>query len=246
MASAYDVTATNRVRRLKDRAKYDHASVHQIVDEALICHVGFTLPPSEPKDDDLGIDFPMVIPMLHGRVGESIYLHGYISGRLIKALASNPEEGVPTCITATLMDGLVFALNPFHNSMNYRSAVVFGLCYAVTDDEEKKMALLAITEKLTPGRWERGIEPSAADYKATGVVRVEIVSASAKIRAASNKDDKADLEHELAATTWTGVVPTRTVFEEPVTGPTCREGVQPPEYLLQYLQTLNTQRPPFP
>ncbi|KAI8851829.1 hypothetical protein BC829DRAFT_386116 [Chytridium lagenaria] len=245
---SYDIRKTNQVRRLKDRASYDKTTVHSILDAAPICHVGFTLPPDADSSEQ-ELDFPMVIPMLHARVGESVYLHGYVSSRLIKVLGADKDPGsvgVPTCITATLMDGLVYSLNPFHNSMNYRSAVIFGACYLVVDEEEKVMALKEITEKLTPGRWDDGIIPTTSDVKSTGVVRVQIISASAKIRAGPNKDDKKDLEHEAASRVWTGVVPIRTVYETPVAGPTCKPGIKPPGYILKTLEDWNAARPMYP
>ncbi|KAJ3097724.1 hypothetical protein HDU97_004574 [Phlyctochytrium planicorne] len=251
--TSYNVTHLNRIGRLRDRAAYDKSTIHAIIDSALMSHVSFNLPPpantKNDSEDDDDLLFPTVIPMVHVREGDSMFLHGYVSSRIMKALGADkdPDGGVPVCITVTHLDGLVFALNHFNNSINYRSAVVMGLAHPLTDKAEKVRILKLFTDKLTPGRWEDGIIPEENVFNSVGVVKVDIVSASAKRRVGPNKEDKADLENTPAVERiWTGVVPIATVYNNPITGPTCKDGLTPPPYLLKHIDDLNQRKPPYP
>lgn len=178
----------SRVRRVSERAAYERATIDAILDEALVCHVAFT-------DDGL----PVVIPTLHARVEDHVYLHGSVAGRLMRTLAA----GAPVAVAVTLIDGLVLARSAFHHSMNYRSVVLFGTAEAIEDRQPKLAAMKALTEKLIPGRWDSIRPPSDAEFRQTLMVRIPIDEASAKIRNGPPGDDEADLERGV----WAGVVP---------------------------------------
>ncbi|KAI9019090.1 flavin-nucleotide-binding protein, partial [Hyaloraphidium curvatum] len=189
----------NRVRRMPERARYDQESLFAILDAGIVAHVGFVLDGR-----------PMVIPMAYGRLEDKLYIHGYISGRLLKHLSSDPR----CTLTVTLVDGLVFALSAFHNSMNYRSAVVHGLASPVTDPAEKEDALRAVTDHVFKGRYDASRAVTKTELRSTAVLRVEIEAASCKIRTGPPKDDAEDeTDEELCGRLWTGVVEVRTEFK---------------------------------
>lgn len=222
----YEATPRSSVNRLKQRAVYDHETVHAIIDSAPVLHVSFN--PTSYDDDP----FPTILPML-GCTGSytptdasetsppAVYLHGHSASRLMK-LPSNPLDdslpGVPVCVAATHIDGLVLALTPFNHSCNYRSAIVHGWAVPVTDYDEKMYALTLITDSMVPSRWSHTrIPPTEVEMKSTGVIRVNIVSASAKVRAYTAGDDAKDLaDTEMRRRVWAGVVPMSLVYGEPV------------------------------
>lgn len=210
-------TNKNRVRRVPNRGAYDKETIYQIVDAALICHVGLV------QDDE-----PVVIPTLHARRGDEILLHGATTSRLIQYAAA----GNPLCLTMTLVDGLVLARSVFHHSVNYRSAVLFGRGQ-LAPDGEKMDYLQHFTEKLLPGRWNDVRAPNAAEFKATAVVAVTIESASAKVRSGPPKDD----EEDYALPVWAGVLPIHQQFGELESDPKLVEGVTAPDYLVAYTQS---------
>ena len=218
--SEFAKTALNRVRRMPERGAYDKATIYPIVDEALICHVGFMEETGQP----------VVIPTLHARRGEQILLHGASTSRLMKVAAS----GIPLCITVTHVDGLVLARSIFHHSANYRSAVLFGHGTLVTDETEKMAVLATFTEKLIPGRWDDARIPTDIELKATAVVAVEIENASAKIRSGGPKDDAED----YALDVWAGVLPIQQHFQAPEADGQLREGIALPNYLTARIGTL--------
>jgi uncharacterized protein len=187
MARRGDVAPHLKVKRLPERGHYDRATIDAILDEALICHVGFVF------DEQ-----PYVIPTLHARVGDTLYLHGSAASRTLRHLAG----GARVCVTATLLDGLVLARSVFHHSMNYRSVVLLGTATLVPD-EEKRDALHALTEQLAPGRWDEARQPTAKELKGTSILRLQIDEASAKIRSGPPSDDPEDEELPV----WAGVVP---------------------------------------
>ena len=182
-------TSRNEIRRLPDRGSYDRTIVNEILDEALICHVGFL-------DTE---DLPVAIPTIHARVGDVIYLHGSSASRMLRMI----RRGQQVSLTTTLVDGIVLAKSQFHHSLNYRSAVVFGTAREVTDPDEKKLALKAIVEHLVAGRWEDSRPANELELKGTAVVAVDIEQASAKQRTGPPGDDDADLDLPH----WTGVIP---------------------------------------
>jgi nitroimidazol reductase NimA-like FMN-containing flavoprotein (pyridoxamine 5'-phosphate oxidase superfamily) len=183
----FEQTPRNTIRRLPERGNYERETVYAILDEALICHVGFAI---EGK--------PFVIPMAFGRDGDRLFLHGSVASRLQRNLAG----GVEVAVEATILDGLVLARSVFHHSMNYRSVVIFGTARQIVDDEEKMQALRALSEHLAPGRWNETREPSDAELKATSVLELPLSEASAKIRSGPPKDEPEDLGIRV----WAGVV----------------------------------------
>jgi nitroimidazol reductase NimA-like FMN-containing flavoprotein (pyridoxamine 5'-phosphate oxidase superfamily) len=188
--SSLEPTPRTTLRRLPARGHFDRATVNAILDEALVCHVGFV------SDGQ-----PFVIPTIHARAGDQVFVHGSAASRMLKTL----QGGVPVCLTATLVDGLVLARSAFHHSLNYRSVVVLGDAQAVTDEREKWDALHAIVEHVAPGRWSEVREPSAKELAATLVLRLPIEEASAKVRTGPPLDDDEDYALEC----WAGVLPLR-------------------------------------
>jgi nitroimidazol reductase NimA-like FMN-containing flavoprotein (pyridoxamine 5'-phosphate oxidase superfamily) len=196
VSAAGPVSERSRVRRLADRAAYDAESVHAVLDAALVGHVGFV---SDGR--------PVVIPMLYGRDGDVLHLHGSVASRLQRTLA----DGVDVCLTVTIVDGLVMARSAFHHSMNYRSAVVLGRASLVAP-EHKEAALRAISEHVAPGRWSEVRPPNAVELRQTAVLRLPIEEASAKTRRGGPVDDADD----LALPVWAGVVPCAVAWGDPV------------------------------
>jgi uncharacterized protein len=186
----------HEVRRNPGRAAYEADAVHAVLDAAPLGHVGFVVEGQ-----------PYVIPMLFGRAGDALYLHGSVASRLVRTLA----EGVEVCLTVTLVDGLVLARSAFHHSMNYRSAVVFGRAHPV-DGDEKLNALRAISEHLRPGRWDEVRAPTEVELRQTSVLRLDVEAASAKARTGGPIDDAED----LALPVWAGVIPCELAWGEPI------------------------------
>lgn len=182
------VSPRTRVRRLPERGSHDWSVIAGILDEALVCHVGFVVDGA-----------PVVIPTAHARRGTTLYLHGAPASRMLRSLAG----GVEVCVTVTLLDGLVLARSLFHHSLNYRSVVCFGRAVEVTDLGEKEAALRLFAEHVLPGRAAEVREPSVAELKATRVLALRLDEASAKLRTGPPKDDAEDLELPV----WAGVVP---------------------------------------
>jgi hypothetical protein len=199
MQPTTDLTPTQRTKltRRPNRGAFDRATIDAILDEALVCHVGFT-----------HAGQPFVIPTTYARVGEALYIHGSAASRMLRALG----EGIPVCVTVTLLDGLVLARSAFHHSMNYRSVVILGVASEVTDPAERLLALEAIVEHMTPGRFGEVRPPTPKELKATSVLRLPIVEASAKIRSGGPIDDPED----LAQPCWAGHVPVRLTALDPV------------------------------
>ena len=176
-----------RVKRTPKRGHYDRPTIDAILDEALICHVGLEVEGQ-----------PYVIPTLHARVGDRLYLHGSSASRMLRQAAS----GARLCATVTLFDGLVLARSVFNHSVNYRSVVVFGTATLV-DEDEKLHAVHALAEQLAPGRWDEARQPSQQELKATSIVSLPLDEASAKVRTGREEDDEEDLDLPV----WAGVVP---------------------------------------
>jgi len=189
-----------RVRRLPDRGAYDAATIHPILDEAPFAHVGITVDGQ-----------PFVIPTIHARIDETLYLHGSPASRLLRT-AKGPTR---VCVTVSIVDGLVLARSAFHHSMNYRSVVVLGDAVEVTDEDEKMRAFEALVEQVCPGRWEGCRIPNAKEINSTLVVKLALTEASAKVRTGGPVDDAEDLGLDV----WAGVVPVSAAFgvAEPAT-----------------------------
>jgi nitroimidazol reductase NimA-like FMN-containing flavoprotein (pyridoxamine 5'-phosphate oxidase superfamily) len=192
---SYTVERLNKVRR-SDRANYDRASIHAVLDEGVVAHVGFV---------DEGR--PFVIPMIYGRIGDTLYIHGAKAARFAKAMA----PGLPVCITVTLVDGIVVARSAFHMSMNYRSAVLHGHACLVTEAAEGESALAAVTDHVLPGRWAEARPMTEKEFKATSVLRVTVEAASLKSRTGMPVDDEEDYGLPL----WGGIVPLSTQVGTP-------------------------------
>jgi len=182
-----------RVKRLPDRGRYDRGTIDAILDEGLVCHVGFVVDGQ-----------PLVMPTLYARNGDTVYLHGSSASRTLRELSA----GVPVCVTVTLLDGLVLARSVFHHSMNYRSVMLFGTATPIPDDE-KRDALRTLTEQLAPGRWDEARQPTATELKATSILALPIDETSAKIRVGPPKDEPEDEDLPV----WAGVVPVHLAAE---------------------------------
>ena len=208
-------TERTKVRRLPQRARYEREAVYRILDEALVCHVGFV---AEGQ--------PFVIPTLFARSGDRLYLHGSRASRMMKALSAGTE----VCVTVTLVDGLVLARSAFHHSMNYRSVVVFGRARAVEDEAEKFEALRAFTEHVVPGRWDDVRVPDAKELAATTVLALPLAEASAKVR----EGDPVDDEDDYALPVWAGTLPISLLAGEPVPDARLAPGTPAPGYVLGY------------
>ena len=208
-------TQKNRIKRLPKRAHYERETIYRILDEALICHVGFV---EEGQ--------PYIIPINFARVDDCILLHGARASRLLKHI----EAGHPVCVEATIVDGLVLARSVFHHSVNYRSAVLFGRGGAVVGEQEKLSALKAITEHIIPGRWQEARLPSRKELDATRVVSIRIDEASAKIRLGLPVDEEADYTLPV----WAGVLPLQEQALSPIRDELFTQDVPTPDYVTQY------------
>ncbi len=180
-------TGRTRLGRLRERALTDRSALHHVLEAGLICHLGVVIDGT-----------PVVLPTGYGRIGDTLYLHGSSGNRSMLAAA-----GAEICVTVTLLDGLVCARSVFHNSMNYRSAVIYGTARLVTGDTERMTALEAITEHLIPGRWDNSRRPSKKELAATIVLALALDEASVKARSGGPKDDEEDYDLDY----WAGVLP---------------------------------------
>lgn len=206
-------TDRTTVKRLADRGRYDPATVHAILDEADVCHVGVVIDGS-----------PLVIPTLHVRVGDQLILHGSPASRMLRT-ASTQE----ICVTATLIDGFVLARSALHHSVNYRSVVVIGRPERVPE-AEKAAVLDALVDKITPGRRPYLRAMTDREVKATNVIRLPITEASAKVRTGPPGDDEEDYDLPI----WAGVVPIVTSYGPPVTDPSMRMEVDVPDHVRRF------------
>ncbi len=205
-----------RLRRKRERGSYERAAIEAILDEALIAHLGIV-------DDD---GQPFVIPTLHARSGDVVYLHGSTASRALRAL----EDGAPACLTVSLLDGLVLARAVMHHSANYRSAMLLGRARLVEDRREKLAALEAIVEHIVPGRWAEARRPSENELKATAVLALGIDEASAKIRTGPPIDD----EEDYALPVWAGVIPIASVARAAEPDPRLPGGIAVPDAAARY------------
>jgi nitroimidazol reductase NimA-like FMN-containing flavoprotein (pyridoxamine 5'-phosphate oxidase superfamily) len=188
MATRRDVPEHLRVKREPQRGVYDRETIDAILDEALVCHLGFVVDGQ-----------PYVIPTLHARVGERLYVHGSAASRMLRHAASD----VRICVTVTLLDGLVLARSVFNHSIDYRSVVVLGTPTLVEDIDEKREALRAFTEHVAPGRWDEARQPTDKELKATWILSVPLDEASAKVRTGPPEDEPEDMDLPV----WAGIVP---------------------------------------
>lgn len=212
--SHFPPTARTRVRRQPARARYDRETLYAIFDAGLVCHVGYVID-----------GHPYVTATSYWREGERIYWHGSSASRMLRTL----KGGVPVCLNVSLIDGLVLARSGFHHSVNYRTAMLFGIAEPVVDGEEKLASLRAFTERLFPGRWDelRPVKPQ--ELKATMVLRMDIDEAAAKVRAGPPLDEEEDYGLDLDV--WTGVLPLQLCAGTPQPDPRLKPGTPEPGYL---------------
>lgn len=199
--------------RLRERVGYDRATVHAVLDEAVVCHVGFVVDGR-----------PVVLPQLHARVGDRLYLHGSTGARALRGAAS---AGLEVCVTVTLVDGLVLARSAFHHSVNYRSVVAHGTAAVVTDPAEKTAALEALVDAVVPGRSAGSRGPDKRELAATTVLVLPLEEVSFKVRTGPPSDDDEDLDLPH----WAGVLPLRTVPGTPEPAPDLTAGIDLPAHV---------------
>ncbi len=208
-------TERTRLARESQRGVYDRESIYKILDEAFVCHVGFSVEGQ-----------PYVIPTLFARVGDAIYFHGSAASRMLR----NLSEGVSVCVTVTLTDGFVLARSVFNHSMNYRSVVALGKAVLVDAPGEKLEALHAFTEKILCGRWEDARQPNEKELKSTSILRLPLAEVSAKIRTGPPADDAPD----YALPVWAGIIPLRLVPGAPIRDERCDASIPTPAYAAHY------------
>ena len=213
--SSFEQSQLNRVKRVSERAAYDRETIYRIVDDALVCHVGF-----------VQAGQPFVIPTIHARDGDRLILHGAASSRMLKHISERKD----ICVTITFVDGLVLARSVFHHSMNYRSAILFGTGRLIEDEEEKWRGFKVLTDHIMPGRWEDARQPNRKELKATSLVAMDIETASAKIRTGPPIDDEEDYELPI----WAGVLPIRRTILPPIADDKLNKSIVLPEYIEGY------------
>jgi uncharacterized protein len=213
VTSAYPPTLRTTPSRNPGRVSYDRATVHAVLDEAVVCHVGFVVDGR-----------PVVLPQLHARVGDVLYLHGSTGARGMLAASG---AGLDVCVTVTLVDGLVLARSAFHHSINYRSVVVHGTAGVVDDAVEKAAALDALVDAVVPGRSEASRPATRKELAATTVLRLALEEVSVKVRSGPPVDDADDLELPH----WAGVLPLTTVPGAPVPAPELAPDAAVPEHV---------------
>ena len=191
MSDSYPISTNNKLRQLREKGAYDRDSVHRVLDAGLYASAAFV------QDGQ-----PVVVPMIYGRDRETIYLHGARKARVIRLL----EQTGQVCINVTLVDGIVLARSAFNSSMNYRSVTVFGRARLVDDTQGKLHGMRVISEHLMPGRWDELRESLDREIRMTGVIAVDIESASAKVSSGMPDDEDAD----YAIPVWAGVLPVET------------------------------------
>jgi len=213
---SYAPTPQTTPTRYRERARYDRAIVHRILDEALICHLGYA------RDGH-----PVVLPTTHARVDETLYLHGSTGSGPV--LATGPA-GLPVCVTATLVDGLVLARSALHHSMAYRSVIVIGAARLVENEAEKRLGLDALLDHVAPGRAADARPPNRRELAATAVLALDLVKVSASVRDGGPNDEPED----IGLPHWAGVVPLRMVAGQPEPAADLDPTIALPHYLQSY------------
>ena len=211
------ISQTDRtvLKRLPQRGSFEREQINQILDEGIVCHVGFIVD-----------GHPVVIPTGYGRVEQDLIIHGSQASRMLRAL----KQGIDVCVTVTLIDGLVLARSAFHHSMNYRSVVIFGRARLIEDEQEKIDALRALSEHIVPGRWDEVRGPSERELQQTTVLSLPLTEASAKIRTGPPLDDEEDYQLDV----WAGTIPLGLASGQPINDPRLSTGLAVPAYALKY------------
>ena len=194
-----------RVRRLPERGAYDSETIYRILDDNILCHVGFNA--------DHG---PVVLPTLFGRDDDVIYLHGSAGAHMLRNLRS----GVPVSVAVTSVDGIVAARSLFNHSINYRSVVIYGVAEEVTDVQEKLRGMEILTNHILPGRWDEARQPNTTEFTQTMILKLGLEEASAKVRVGPPHDDAEDLPLDV----WAGVIPLSTTAGVPIDSPDLTAG----------------------
>ena len=207
-----------RVRRHPERGVYERRVIDAIVDEALFCHVAWVAPDGTPR----------VIPTIHARVGDRLYIHGSEASRTLSGL----RTGIECCVEITIVDGIVLARSTPKHSLNYRSVVVYGVAREVTDPDERDMAQRALVEHVVPGRAAEARPPNREELRETAILALPLDESSAKVRTGDPLDPKEDLDLPV----WAGVLPLGLVPGEPVPAANLQPGVEPPDYVTRYLR----------
>jgi uncharacterized protein len=211
---SYTPTPRTTPTRLRERVSYDREAVHAALDEAVLCHVAFVADGA-----------PVVLPQLHVRVGETLYLHGSTGAR---AMRQSLADGLDVCVTVTHLDGLVLARSAFHHSANYRCVVAHGRARLVTDPDEKDTALQHLVDAIAPGRSDHVRGPNRRELAATALLRLDLTDVSYKSRSGPPGDDEEDLDLPW----WAGVLPLRSnAPAAPVPAPDLAPGIKVPEHV---------------
>jgi nitroimidazol reductase NimA-like FMN-containing flavoprotein (pyridoxamine 5'-phosphate oxidase superfamily) len=215
---SYPATQRTVPTRYRERARYDRTMIHGILDEALFCHVGL-----------VGDSGPVVLPTMHVRVDETLYLHGSTGSGPMLAAAGTPD-GLPVCVTVTVVDGLVLARSAMHHSLEFRSVVALGNARLVCDDAEKRRALAALLDHVASGRSTDSRPPNARELAATAMIALDLVEVSAKVRTGGPLDDPEDtvLPH------WAGVLPLTLQPGSPIPAEDLDPAIPLPSYLVNY------------
>ncbi|WP_413200209.1 pyridoxamine 5'-phosphate oxidase family protein [Nostoc piscinale] len=203
------------VKRIPQRANYESETIYQILDEGLVCHVGF-----------INDGQPVVIPTAYGRIEDTLYIHGSPASRMLRSL----QQGIDVCVTVTLIDGLVLARSAFHHSMNYRSVVIFGKATLIEDAAQKLAALQAFTEHVILGRWQEVRSPNHQELSRTIVLSLPLTEASAKIRTGGPIDDEVDYQIPV----WAGEIPLKLTAAVPINDAKLASNIAVPPNLKNY------------
>src|SRR5580693_411054 len=215
VSESFTPNERTRVVREPQRGVYDRETIYRILDEGLVCHVGFAASGQ-----------PFVIPTLYARIGNAVYFHGSAASRMLRGVS----EGANICLTVTLTDGIVLARSVFNHSMNYRSVVALGKATLVDAGAEKLEALRGFTEKILPGRWEEARQPNEKELKATSILWLPLTEVSAKVRVGPPEDDAED----YALGIWAGVLPMELKAGTPIRDERCDAAIAVPGYLKDY------------
>jgi len=215
VSSQFVPTDRTRVRRYPARARYERATIEAILDEGMVCHVGF-----------VHNGQPFVLPTMYVRDGERILIHGSPLSRMLSGAA----EGLALCVTVMLLDGVVMARSAFHHSMNYRSVAIIGRAREVIEPTAKLAAMRALVERLIPGRWDDVRQPTPGEIAGTRVLEIPLLEASAKVRTGG----PVELAEDESFPVWAGVVPLRLTPGEPIPDAKLAPGIEAPEYVRRW------------